>query len=893
MVEFWGWPGFLDDCFRSSLWVKVQSTAQESLGNLNDVPGDLALISVTEGEAALGAGWRRDISSLSLSTDEYPLAWVRFKGGGASPEFRFKVGLGGGEEDSGWVEAPQGFTAMGLELAPGETVEWVEVYARSAQPHGSAQVYLDYISILAAPPVEARELEKVEVDLACNTGVSQATLEMVWDPLLGSTLRWYRLDEGWGGRAYDLGPSREASRFVGATWVPGVAGHGLGFDSSQLGRLDTGLLISVPGDGCLTLSMWVKAQPGAQGVLAGSGQATPQGWNRLQLNWSGDKVRIYARDDQGQVLQAVTQAVVADGGWHHLVGEVDPGRGEVRLHVDGVLDAWAQGSLGDLTISNHDLTVGCLHNEAGYSNHTSMEVDEVRVLGRRLSAGDWERLLSPLSGAQGFGAGCRVAVYLAGEGEGLESKLFSGTVASRRVRWPNSGGSLEVRCLGLGEVLQRRVFTGDYPQPTPVSTLVDEIVDHAAPELYLEKDTTVSTVSNRFEREGVWGLLEKLAEAATYPDGSSGANFYVDPGGSLRFKPRGCFACPHALSDGSDGGEPNILGLEFHESTQGSPGLVNECLVVVFEEESKPLDGDSLTESAEGWSSPDPTDQGYPLSDTGDRVAGEASIHFNTTNPGPLYRIRLNTGDIDLSQFDELSFYLKTGAGLDVETLGVRIWRRSDWTTDYWYQDLEPGEPATWTPYTVPLQGLQSTGNPGKVVDTVEIRLGNQSQLGVGGVLVDALRFTRLEKAGHAWNQESIQAFGSRLLRVVDKSITDVDYASKLAEAKVREFAWPRATLRVETWGRAQPGYRPPMVVGVTSLQTGHGDSQFQLVRARHTYTPSQGYVCTLTLQAASTPGGGLDPQVEPVPQGLGGVLGQWMRRRNESDLNDLRSRWI
>jgi len=41
-VEIYEEPGFLDDCFRSSLWVKFQSAAAESFVNAGDVSGEAA-----------------------------------------------------------------------------------------------------------------------------------------------------------------------------------------------------------------------------------------------------------------------------------------------------------------------------------------------------------------------------------------------------------------------------------------------------------------------------------------------------------------------------------------------------------------------------------------------------------------------------------------------------------------------------------------------------------------------------------------------------------------------------------------------------------------------------------------------------------------------------------
>ncbi|MCK4702675.1 hypothetical protein KAT55_04895, partial [Candidatus Bathyarchaeota archaeon] len=90
-VEIYEEPGFLDDCFRSSLWTKFQSAASESFGNAGDVSGDYAIMEVTEGGTVNGAGWRRDVSSLSLDTDDYPLIRVRLRGRGTSPQYKVEV----------------------------------------------------------------------------------------------------------------------------------------------------------------------------------------------------------------------------------------------------------------------------------------------------------------------------------------------------------------------------------------------------------------------------------------------------------------------------------------------------------------------------------------------------------------------------------------------------------------------------------------------------------------------------------------------------------------------------------------------------------------------------------------------------------------------------------
>jgi len=47
-------PRWIDDCFRSILWVKILSAASESFVNPNDISGDYATMTVTEGAVVNG-----------------------------------------------------------------------------------------------------------------------------------------------------------------------------------------------------------------------------------------------------------------------------------------------------------------------------------------------------------------------------------------------------------------------------------------------------------------------------------------------------------------------------------------------------------------------------------------------------------------------------------------------------------------------------------------------------------------------------------------------------------------------------------------------------------------------------------------------------------------------
>jgi len=301
-------------------------------------------------------------------------------------------------------------------------------------------------------------------------------------------------------------------------------------------------------------------------------------------------------------------------------------------------------------------------------------------------------------------------------------------------------------------------------------------MDQSGGEFYQDKDTTNRSIVNKFNEEGVWALLEKLAETATFASGETGANFYVDPGGTLRFKKYGAFSCGQSISDGSDGETANILDIQVKESIKGSPRLVNNVKVIVFEAEHSPADQDALTESAEGWSSPDPTDANYPQSDPGDKVAGTASVKYQFTGAGTQYRMRLNLPDLDISGYDRIRFYLKYGATLSIDSFDVKLWRNSIWVTDYYEKTgISPGAAASWVEHSLSLGGFTKTGNPGPIIYTVQIKANHSVGIGTGGILVDKLRFIRDEKAGAASDPASQAAYGKRTLRLVDKTITDLD----------------------------------------------------------------------------------------------------------------------
>ncbi len=855
-------------------------------------------MTVTEGATVNGAGWQRDISSHSLSADDYPLLRFRLRGRGITPQYKIEAEYtDASTTTTGWTDAPSSFTAKMIQLTEAKTIKYLKLLTRCNTPNQIAYIDYDYINVIQNPPLIPHEVTMLEADLICNTAVSSLTIKHLNDPQHGSTQRLYTLDENQGTKAYDLSHNKHKSNLINTTWSPdGKHGNCIHLQAASSSRLETGYKPTIPIDGALSLSFWVKAAPGATNIVAGFGQ-TDTTWNRVQFNWSSDKLRLYVRDDNGNTLQYTTTATIADNTWHHIAGIINPENNQITVYVDGELEGTTTGTLNAITIDSYDLTFGCLHNDAGYSNYTTAYIDQIRILTRAITPHEAKLLATqtPPSGAARATPGNIIMLYLAAEPETLVYKLFTGRIIDKITGGDPDNPLVTLICEDQGEIIHERNFTQEYLTPTQISTIIDDIVDTTLPELYLEKNTTNRTIKNSFRDEGAWNLLEKLAEAATYPTGETGANFYTDPGGSLRFKPYGAFTCSHSLSDGSDGNTPNIHEIEVSESIKASPKLANDIKLIIYEAEHIPTDQDSYTESADAWSSPDPTDTGYPQSDTGDKQRGTASIHYNTTNPGQVYRMRLELTETDLTGIDEINLYYKYGSGLSPETLELRLQKSSWlWTSDYFIKtNITPGPSATWNSLTVQLNQMTKTGNPGNIIDHLEIRMvTTQPDLGTGGFLIDQLRFTRSEKAGTATDPVSQAEHGKRTHRQVDKTITDLDYATYLAENILLHRSQPITTIHAATQGRAQPGYRPPMHIQVTSQKDRLNQATFQIQRTRHHYTPDTGYTCTLTLTAAHTSTGTYDPNMAPHSGDLGIDLGAWRRRQQEAELNTVPTPW-
>lgn len=890
-VEIYEAPGWLDDCFRSG-WTLFQASSSQSFVNAEDVSGDYAIMTVTEGTTPTGCGYRKDVSAQSLSTATYPLIRVRLRGRGTAPRYRISLEYTDATEtDSGWLEAPSGFDVKMMELESGKTIQYVKLYAKSNTGSATAYIDYDYALIVMNPPLIPAEVEEVDIDLQTTTAVCSLDLRLLDDPLLGVTVIRFRLDEGFGSKAYDDSKYRNHGIINGASWVDGKYGMALDFD-------EAGEKVTVEDDDSLDLTTAITlracVKPRSDGVDTDYGIIIEKYGSYHLFIATGDDFCVRL-DIDGDWKSLYHRNFGDWEKWYDLVATWKSGD-YIRIYCDGELKATSSSTYsGSLTVNTNNLTIG--NRYTGTYTWDGL-IDEPTVLNRQLSATEVKRLFQQgtlLSGAARAGAGNIVMVYLAAADESLVYKLVTARVIDREMSGDPDNPIVKLICEDLGEILHERTFTHEYATARWISGVVEDIVSEAVPELEKGVDPTDRTIINDFRDENTWSLLQKMAETAHFASGENGANFYVDPGGALRFKKYGSFSCGIAVSDGSDGTPANILQIAVKETIKGNPRLANDVRVIIFEEESHPRDEDAWTESAESWSSPDPTDSGYPQSDTGDKQSGTASIHFNTTNPGSQYRMRYSFGEVDISGFDQIKFYFKHGTGLSPESLEVKIQRGSwMWTWDYRTKSgITPPSANTWDEITVDLPDMTKTGNPGNTLDHMQIRAYRSTgDLGAGGFLIDKLRFVRSEKAGTASDSESQAAYGKRTHVEVDKTITNLDYAGYIAGNLLAHRKEPLVLVQAKVPGKGQLGFRPPMIVTVTSLKDGLDQVSFQIQRSRHRYTSGGGYVCDLEMLAARKANGAYEPKVAPAVADIGTVLAKMRRRQMIDQLNSLRAAW-
>jgi hypothetical protein len=193
---------------------------------------------------------------------------------------------------------------------------------------------------------------------------------------LGDLVGWWKLDETTGTAAADASGHGNGGTATAVTWTAGHTGGAGSFDGAT-SAVQIGDRSSLDPAAALTVAAWIK--PAA---WVGNGRV-------LQKGPYDDQYRLLA---EGGVLKfdiadvgAVTAALPAVGAWSHVAGTYDGAM--IRLYVNGAQVA-SKAASGVMPVTDGAVCIGAKTKNAPAGDHFNGVIDEVRIYGRGLSAGE-------------------------------------------------------------------------------------------------------------------------------------------------------------------------------------------------------------------------------------------------------------------------------------------------------------------------------------------------------------------------------------------------------------------------------------------------------------------------------------------------------------------------
>jgi hypothetical protein len=547
------------------------------------------------------------------------------------------------------------------------------------------------------------------------------------------------------------------------------------------------------------------------------------------------------------------------------------------------------------TMSTHTVVIGSEDKTMNWFNGVA---DEIRIYNRALTEEEiYQHYLEPpLSGAARACVGDVAMIYLAGDGEALTEKLIKGRIIERECKGEPDNPTVEFVGEAMEELLLERTYTDEFASATQISDVAADIINDQFPEFTKTSiDSTNLTIKNRFDEEHAYELLKKLAEAAQYADGTKGANFWVDPGDDFHFEKVGKWGGLD-LTDGSGGGAKNILDIAVKKTMKGTPKLANDLKLIIFEAEHMPKDQDSWTESTNNWT--EAGGLGTISLETSDVKSGSASVNINfTENPGDEITLRLQLPmSVDISGLTKMKFWFKRTTGIVIQYVDVYLDTQNSWLGVYYAKEnLSPPDYNVWQEYDLNIADFAKMGFfPSNIITRISIRCRSSIGIGVNDIRVDKLRFERAEIAKTASDSESQAKYGWRKAVLVDKTITDQDYAQSVVNGMLEQRKRPTVQVRASVKGKAQIGFRPPQKIKVTALKDGLNGAYLQILSARHRYVPQEPYTCMLDLVAAVKPDDTYEPKVMPQPSAhnVGGLLAGLEEEIKIAELGHRRREW-
>ena len=129
-----------------------------------------------------------------------------------------------------------------------------------------------------------------------------------------------------------------------------------------------------------TFSFWGK--PASTGKSLGMESITSSTDKIILYLWYNNVVYFGVRN--GSSPSAASQALTADGNWHHVCGTYDGSTGTIKLYIDGSLVSTRTGAPS----STSDLSGNFIVGKSGGSHYNNGLIDEVAIFNSAISASD-------------------------------------------------------------------------------------------------------------------------------------------------------------------------------------------------------------------------------------------------------------------------------------------------------------------------------------------------------------------------------------------------------------------------------------------------------------------------------------------------------------------------
>jgi hypothetical protein len=226
-----------------------------------------------------------------------------------------------------------------------------------------------------------------------------ATLACIGLPIFGQDISFltnglvghWSFDEGQGTTAHDSsGHGNDGVIHSGASWAVGKIGNALHFNGNSDSFVQVPSSASLNVSTGLTICAWIKSEntDGARDMVAKWNDNTSE-WSYIFKDWNSSDTLSIELSKGGHAdlasLQGNRSIVVEE--WMHAATTFDAATGQVRLYLNGELDAQSTSSGGEIHSSLADLLIGssrCLP-DGGICEGFAGLIDEVRIYSRGLS----------------------------------------------------------------------------------------------------------------------------------------------------------------------------------------------------------------------------------------------------------------------------------------------------------------------------------------------------------------------------------------------------------------------------------------------------------------------------------------------------------------------------